>query len=387
MLKAIELIKKYRIDEAISMLESNSLYHSDTSFRNSLDMLILRHNRLNENKALGIESKLETENQIFSSLLDLCYSNSEVLKEAVDAKDEDEQSSDLFDISKLFINKISRLSYRTEESELEDISNLKNLLHDKLFGEYKKATLEISSLRDSYSIRLFNKVFAADKMTLSLIEEVDLVRHDSKSFTSSDRIVIVSGITCSLLNFKKFDQKKALILLDFLSDNEKGTSDYALVGILLSFIYHDKRWQRYPNVKRRIKFIQQNPEIQSKLEDIEYVLAKNLHNSSKFNLTFILNIQPLQETTNGLLQDKMVRQQVQYSSYSLLALFDTYKSVRVGVAICYMVATNRGFPILFLGFAAPYLGFRVHSLGFMVWGLGFEILKLGFRVWGLQFRV
>jgi hypothetical protein len=125
------------------------------------------------------------------------------------------------------------LNYTSTKEDISKIHNLRVKIHNKLFQDLDKQLEFVVSKRDMmYASALFDTIYTSEILDTITINEILKIRtNDNNNFKWYDRSLIVSALTLSLINFK-FDNKKANLLLDFVTDFEPKVWERALTGLI-----------------------------------------------------------------------------------------------------------------------------------------------------------
>lgn len=281
----LELIRNNKLKKAFQSLDDLLVGVNDKDLHMRRDLLQSRFNRLREAEYNGLEKRYEEENAVTQSLLELTYEIDEQFlkadeKNLVNKEDDYDSKEDeefVQDALSIFNSKLSSLSYKSTQKDVEELFVLKDQISSEIFEGLNQTIVNIPKLKYYKPVVLFESIYSREKLTENLVSEINEIRNDKNSYSASDRVTVVSGLVCSLLNFKKLDHSKVVLLFDFLSDNESTVRDHALVGIIIALIYHNSRWQRFPRVREKIEFLKQNVKIQDDLQIIETIFQYKLY--------------------------------------------------------------------------------------------------------------
>lgn len=279
----INLIRKNDLKKAFSSLDDLLSKIEDTELHMKRDLLQSRFSRLREAEYQGLEKRYEEENAVTHSLIKLCYEIKDITTEKsrgvskAHSIEVESEEGVIHDAISIFNAKISSLSYKSTQKDIEELLVLKDQLSSEIFEGLSQTIINTPVLRNYKPIVLFESIYGRDKFSDNLISEINEIRNDKDNYSASDRIIVVSGIVCSLLNFKRLDQFKVVLLFDFLSDNEEQVRDHALVGLIITLIFHNSRWQRFPVIRKKIEFLKQNVKIQDDLQMIESIFQTKIY--------------------------------------------------------------------------------------------------------------
>jgi len=153
--------------------------------------------------------------------------------------------------------------------QLENLYDTNVKLYNQIFSAFFLKLCKIPHLKEKQPKILFNRIVA-----LEYIEDLDYliisrIRNDD-NFTFSERSVIVSALTVSLLS--KLNETKLNLLIDFLIDFESGVWERALIGLILSIKNRDKLINSYPKILKRLHSLQFIPELSNGLAIISHIL-------------------------------------------------------------------------------------------------------------------
>lgn len=204
--------------------------------------------------------------------------------ENIKIRDENESDNDVLLKAIEVLKQSNRtINYNSTKEDLAKALNVKSKIFEELFDEIDSQIEFISSKKElMYSSVLFDKIYTSEKIDSVLTLEIQKIR-EKNDYKWYDRSVIVSALTLSLMQFK-FDEKKANLLLDFVTDFEPKVWQRALTGLTISILYQKNRgWLRASNFVRRLSTLKNNQEIQDGLKDIDYILKNELYKSNLYN--------------------------------------------------------------------------------------------------------
>jgi len=183
----------------------------------------------------------------------------------------------------------SKLDHNSSKEDLEKLEILKRELYQSLFSGFHEKIENIPKLREKLPEVLFDRIYISEKLDTVTIQEIQNIRDNKHLFRWYERKVIIDAITLSLISFKKFDAKKANLLIDFLTDFEAGVWESALTGLVISLVHHQNKWGRFDDLKKRLQTLQHNEVVQEGLESIEIILRHKLFTKSIFNTRIFYN--------------------------------------------------------------------------------------------------
>ncbi|WP_330444132.1 tetratricopeptide repeat protein [Flavobacterium sp. C4GT6] len=192
--------------------------------------------------------------------------------------------NDLTKAIEIYKQESNKLSYGSTKEDFKRILDLKTKIFDELFDDSDKKLSFVSSKKElMHSSVLFETIYSSETLAQTTVLEIQKIREEVDNYKWYDRSIIVSSLTLSLLNFK-FDEKKANLLLDFLTDFETNVWERALVGLVTSIIYQKNRgWQRSNVFMNRLESLQNNEKIQKGLKTIDLVLKNQTYKHTFFN--------------------------------------------------------------------------------------------------------
>ena len=185
----------------------------------------------------------------------------------------------------MYLVGLDKLDHRSSFEELEKTEQLRYKLFEKLFSSHKNKIKSTPILQNKFIYNLFENIFSAEKLSALIINDINDVRTDKESYKHYDRSIIVSALTLSVLSWKKFDPNKIGLLIDFLTDYEKGVWERSLTGIILSSIVHQNRLQRYQLTSRLVE-LQKNEKTQIGIYIIDTILRNQLYKNVIFPKDF-----------------------------------------------------------------------------------------------------
>ncbi len=183
----------------------------------------------------------------------------------------------------LFKLETKKISYKSSKEDLERIEKIRTDLYQEIFGDFDEKIKHEYTGKELYSNVIFNKIYSSELLDNILKQDIHRYREDHKNHKWHDRSIIVTALTLSLLTHKKFDQHKANILLDFLTDFEDKVWQRALVGLVISLLHHKNKWDRFDPLKKRLTTLKSINEVQEGLDNIESILRINLYKNSFFS--------------------------------------------------------------------------------------------------------
>ena len=197
---------------------------------------------------------------------------------------EEEESAETIEAAvKLFSQEAAHLNYNSSKEDYENIETLKRKLYSELIGKLDDKIKNIPALRDKRVQDLFLRIYASEKLDEITIAEIQELRDDKTNYKWFERKVIISAVALSLISFKKFDQKKSNLLLDFITDFEPIVWENALSGLILSLLYHQNKWEKFDDLKKRLASLKHIDEVQNGLNFIETILRLELFKSNNFD--------------------------------------------------------------------------------------------------------
>lgn len=207
-------------------------------------------------------------------------------KESVSNSDED-----LLAAIKILKDKKKNLGYNSTPEEITEYRTL----YGKIMEDLNPQELidNIPKLSENYPVELFNSIYGQEKLTKPAIEEINNIRNNS-AYKWYHRSLIVSALTISLLDHKKVDQQKIILLIDFVNDAEEFVWEKALLGLVIGLTCRPNAWIKYDEVIRRLKSLRERKNIQDSLHLISYMVEMNLCNTflidkSIYESTFLKN--------------------------------------------------------------------------------------------------
>lgn len=195
-----------------------------------------------------------------------------------------EEKNDITKVIDIFKMEVKDMNYNSSKEDVARYLNMKSKIYDELFKDADDQIAFISSKKDlMYTSALFDDIYSSEALNPMTVNEILKIREDSLNYKWFDRSVIISALSLSLLNFK-FNERKANLLLDFLTDFEDKVWERALTGLIISIVYQKNRsWQRATNFINRLKSLQNNDEIQIGLKTIDFILKNELYKANIFN--------------------------------------------------------------------------------------------------------
>ncbi|MES2432007.1 MAG: hypothetical protein V4556_13820 [Bacteroidota bacterium] len=176
------------------------------------------------------------------------------------------------------------LNFNSTKKDYEKIHDLKSKIFDEIFKDLNKQLDFVSSKKElMYSSVLFDKIYTAEILDSLTEQTVQQFRHDTETYKWYDRSIIVSALSLSLINHK-FDNKKANLLLDFVTDFEVNVYERALTGLIIAIIYQKNRsWLRATSFITRLESLKNNEKIQEGVKIIDLILKHEVYKDNIFN--------------------------------------------------------------------------------------------------------
>lgn len=199
-----------------------------------------------------------------------------------------DDTSDIETVSQaidMYLKGLDKLDHRSSFEELEKTEQLRYKLFENLFSSHSAKIKNTPVLQNKFIYNLFESIFSSEKLSKLMINDINDVRADKESYKDYERSIIVSALTLSVLNWKVFDPNKIGLLIDFLTDYEKGVWERSLTGIILSSIIHQNRLQRY-QLTRRLVELQKNEKTQIGIYIIDTILRNQLYKNVIFPKDF-----------------------------------------------------------------------------------------------------
>ncbi len=187
-----------------------------------------------------------------------------------------ESDEDFLAIIKVLREKESMLSPLSTEKEIRELRDLR----EKVLKEFDLGRQKIDNipvLVEKYPIELFNSIYSSETLSKPLRDEIQNIRSND-NYKWHHRSLISSALTLSIINFKKVDQYKILLLLDFIKDEEEKVWDKSLAGLAIALTYRKNSWVKFPLVTQRLKSLRDSIKIQEGLERIGFILEHALYN-------------------------------------------------------------------------------------------------------------
>ncbi|NOZ34766.1 MAG: hypothetical protein GXO80_05670 [Chlorobi bacterium] len=159
----------------------------------------------------------------------------------------------------------------------------KRILNDQIINQNITVTSEISELiknnlsfenegRKTKLYQLFFMIWLTD--FLSEEDYLTLKKYTvSKKLYVYESSIIVSALTISLL--RRFDKRKFYALFDFYDADKPKVWNRALVGIVLTSYYYNKRIDLYDDLTARLELISNDADISKNTEHIIYQIVRS----------------------------------------------------------------------------------------------------------------
>jgi len=164
------------------------------------------------------------------------------------------------------------LSEHDKQNLVEKLTTEKEF--SSLLEDLEPGTAENSETVLNYREQ-FNKIFDVFWIEGKYNEgDIQLAKHllSSDAIPWYDKAQIVSAISISLFNY--FDIQKVELLFDVYQADENEVAQRALVGLIFSFLLHNKRLAFYPEVTHRLKSIDDGKKLAKQTEQIIIQLIK-----------------------------------------------------------------------------------------------------------------
>lgn len=194
-----------------------------------------------------------------------------------------QQSDDLSKAISLFIERSSKLNYKSTTEDFKDLVELKTAFFNKILSSFIGSATYDPTTTSKFSYVIASRVYSLDSLDDSIKNDISTVRNKENEAKWYDRAIIATSISLSLIQGKKFDCQKADFLLDFIADFEDGVWQRALTGLVLSLLVHENKWQRFDRLRNRLTKLQEIESIQNALFNIEFILRNNQYKLNFFN--------------------------------------------------------------------------------------------------------
>ncbi|MBF9143630.1 TIR domain-containing protein [Hymenobacter properus] len=193
------------------------------------------------------------------------------------------KSIDIDGAIEVFNQEFDKIDYKSSSEEFGGFEELKRKLINEILLPFDEKIKNIPSLRDKMAQIIFERVYALETLDMATILDIQKVRDDKNLYNWYERKVITNAIALSLISNKKFDPKKANVLIDFLTDFEDGVWESALIGLVLSLLHHKNKWDRFSDLKKRLGTLKGVPAVQDGLTNIDFVLRLKLYDTEDIN--------------------------------------------------------------------------------------------------------
>lgn len=201
----------------------------------------------------------------------------------------EEKSNRSINISKayeVFQQQKQDLGFNTTKEDVAKLVDLKLKIYNEFFKDFDSQLNFVTSKKTlMYSSVLFDRIYTSEVLDTIIIGEIQKIREGIEEYKWYDRSVIISALSLSLIHFK-FDQKKANLLLDFVTDFESNVWQRALTGLTIAILYHsgiNRSWMRATVFLNRLTTLRNNPEIQNALKAIDFILRNQLYKSNLYS--------------------------------------------------------------------------------------------------------
>jgi tetratricopeptide (TPR) repeat protein len=180
--------------------------------------------------------------------------------------------------------------YRTHQNWTSDtsagnIKNLASLPDDKRSEEIKQM----------FNYLLTDKYHEAEKTFVKLALQKNYLKWWEKC-------LVISAMTLSLQ--RNFDETKILLLIETYKSNEEQIWQRALVSIFIVLFQHSNRLFLYPNLKKQIEELHENPQFEKSIETIIIQLIKT-RDTEKIAHRFRDEIMPEMVKFHSRMYDKL----------------------------------------------------------------------------------
>ncbi|HEX8022483.1 TIR domain-containing protein [Mucilaginibacter sp.] len=207
----------------------------------------------------------------------------DVILTEIKKKDERIDEKTLGEAFNLISQNIRKLDYDSSKEDFEEVQKLRDKIYNELIGKLDEKIENIPSLRDNLIFNLFDKVYTSEKLDSITTQDIQNIRERRETHKWYERKVLVNSLTLSLIASKVFDPKKVNILIDFLTDFEEGVWESALIGIVISLVYHQNKWNRFNDLKIRLQTLQEISKVQIGLSKIDTIFRYQLYSKNVFN--------------------------------------------------------------------------------------------------------
>lgn len=197
---------------------------------------------------------------------------------------------DVNNIINLINKKTSELLNNPSNKDLiKEVKDLRTKLDQLLFSKVDYLTEVDKPFRNTDLQVLFDEIYSSEKLSPSIIEQIQNIRSNSDTYEWYDRSVIVSAITCSLIHFNKANEQKITLLIDFINDNENRVWQKAITSLFMALNHLGNKWLRFESIKNKVKSLNENSRIQNACADIIRIFSIGLNNISLINEQLFTN--------------------------------------------------------------------------------------------------
>lgn len=152
-----------------------------------------------------------------------------------------------------------KIEYEAKQVKDDAIDSIENLVFDEELADVLQSSLDSNiNQKQEYSKhsellqKIFNLVWLTDKFKESDQQLIQTI-WKADNFEWFERAIVISGLTLS--GIRCFDQKKILLLIDFLEDENSHIKYRSLVGLFLILFVYDRRLSLYPEVIKKIEML------------------------------------------------------------------------------------------------------------------------------------
>ncbi|WP_299603655.1 SIR2 family protein [uncultured Aquimarina sp.] len=190
-----------------------------------------------------------------------------------------DEIEDVIILESIYQEKIKEVdNIKGKNKELfRELSALKNkilrLTEEKLNFDFQR---KIPNHKEQELEYVFDTIFREEKLSNDIKIKIDYIKDQNSEYKWYHRSVVVSALSCSLINHKDVDYSKMDLLIDFTNDSENKVWQKAITHLFLVLNYLGNRWMRFNPLVVKIQRLKKNLVIQEALKEIVYIMQLRL---------------------------------------------------------------------------------------------------------------
>lgn len=174
-------------------------------------------------------------------------------------------------------------------------------IYNELTTEYTNSDKAFLLMREECLNNFFNAIAFSAYTSNNAIENIKNV-FETNSFTDNERLVLVSSLYFSLMNY--FDERKITIICNLVANSNYAIAARASVVLVTVMIKYDSRIQQYPNLQNSINTLKADQKYETRFKNI-FTQFLNAKQTEKISHKFTNEILPEMIKINPIIRKKL----------------------------------------------------------------------------------